>query len=226
MHGRTVIQILAVPCVAFGSHSPFDEDIEAENSMPSYYLESFAFLAPGCAVSSIDFYGDDGSSSPGASIAETVAEGRQGLGILVERSVGGDQVSEGLFLFSYDELCYRYVDQLKMVSQEKSKCLLIQEFSLSEDLSSAQFTCSIGDDRDDGFHEDFGIERHYCKHRILRIYPKLFSNKSLVAGNQAARFVLGGSRGVGGIFSEAASSMELYDLEEDEEEEEEEEEED
>ena len=223
---RPVIQILVVPCVAFGSRSPFDDDSGAEMFLPTYYLESFVFLPPGCTVSSIEFYGDDGSSSPGASIAETVAEGRQGLGVLLERSVGGGQVSEELFLFSYDELCYRYVDQLKLASEEKSKCLLVQEFNPSEDLNSARFVCSIGGDTDAGFHEDFGIERHYCKHRILRIYPKLFSDKSLVAGNQATHFVLGGSRGVGGIFSEAASSMELYDLEEDEEEEEEEEEED
>ena len=217
---RPVIQILVVPCVAFGSRSPFDDDIDAEKNLPTYYLESFVFLPQGCAVSSVEFYGDDGSSSPGASIAETIAEGRQGLGILVERSVGGGQVSEELFLFSYDELCYRYVDQLKMVSEEEGAHLLIQEFNPSEDLNSARFTCSIGDDRDDGSHEDFGIERQYFKHRVLRVYPKLFSNKNLVAGIQATRFVLGGSRGVGGIFSEAASSMELYDLEEDEEEEE------
>ena len=231
---RTVIQIVVIPCAAFGSRSPFDDDCDAPDTLPAYYLESFVFLPLGCTVSGVEFYGDDGSRSPGTGVANTVAEGRQGLGILVERTestnssatamAGGGQVSEELFLFSYDELVYRCVDRSQAVEKEKSKCLVIQEFNPSEDLhTSTPFTSSIGHDKDDGFHEDFGIERQYCKHRILKFYPKLFSNASAIAGDQASRFALSGSRGIGGIFSEPASSIDLFDLEEDEEEEEEEE---
>jgi len=230
---RTVVQIVLLPCSSFASRSPFEDDSDDIPLTPNYYLESFVFLPPGCAVSSIEFYGDDGSSSPGAGIAETVIEGRQALGILVERSnlpegksadlVGAGQVSEELFLFSYGELHYRHVDRLQVRSEEKIERLLIQEFNPSEDHTSTPFTSSIGYNRDDGFHEDFGIERQYCKHRILRVYPKLFSDTSIPGGNQASRFALSGSRGIGGIFSEAASSMDLFDLEEDEEEEEDEE---
>ena len=231
---RTAIQIVVIPCAAFGSRSPFDDDCDAPDTLPTYYLESFVFLPLGCTVSGVEFYGDDGSRSPGTGVANTVAEGRQGLGILVERTestnssaaamAGGGQVSEELFLFSYDELVYRCVDRSQAVEKEKSKCLVIQEFNPSEDLhTSTPFTSSIGHDKDDGFHEDFGIERQYCKHRILKFYPKLFSNASAIAGDQASRFALSGSRGIGGIFSEPASSIDLFDLEEDEEEEEEEE---
>jgi hypothetical protein len=37
--------------------------------------------------------------------------------------------------------------------------------------------------------------------------------------NQAPRFALSGSRGVGGVFSDTVSAIDVFDLEEDEEEE-------
>lgn len=218
--GRTVIQIVALPCVAVGSLSPLCEN-DTVDTKPSFYLESFVALPSGCTVSGIKFYGDDGSSSlsAGIGIAETVVEGRQSLGILVERvkaggsdGLGGGQVTEELILLSYEDRPYRYVSVVD-AGEEK---IIIPELSVVDE-SNASCCVPLDDGQDES-------ERAWpFKRRIIKVYPKLWSDTRTSSGYQASRFELSGSRGVGGVFSDAASSMDLFDFEEDEEEEEEEE---
>eukprot|EP00562_Extubocellulus_spinifer_P001852 CAMPEP_0178484400 /NCGR_PEP_ID=MMETSP0696-20121128/7731_1 /TAXON_ID=265572 /ORGANISM="Extubocellulus spinifer, Strain CCMP396" /LENGTH=1148 /DNA_ID=CAMNT_0020111949 /DNA_START=1 /DNA_END=3447 /DNA_ORIENTATION=+ len=216
-----VVQIVALPCAAAGSLSALCE-IDEIVTKPSFYLESFVSLPPGCKVSDIKFYGDDGSSSLSSGIAETVVEGRQSLGLLVKRvrpggsdALGGGQLSEELVLFQYADLPYRFISVAN--AGEESNTITIPEISTADESVDS---CCIGL----GFVDEQQVEVDGgwpLKRRIIKVYPKLWSETSVSSGYQASRFALSGSRGVGGVFSEAAAGMDLFDLEEEEDDEEE-----
>lgn len=184
-------------------------------SLPSFYLTTFILLPEGSNTLDVKFYGDDGTSSLSASPAGKVEESRQALGVLIERSsrredasvdyLGGSQVSEELLICPYDELAFKEFRIPPGTGQ----------VNISDDIPDNDYISRIS--VEDG--DDFPCNIAAFKRRTIRVYPSVSFDGSASNLNQAPRFALSGSRGVGGVFSDTVSAIDVFDLEEDEEEE-------
>ena len=100
-----MVQIVAIPTKSDG------DDVE------DFYLKSFVMIPKNFQVVDIDFYGDDGNSALTSKMSHSKSEGRQSLGLILERSLSlessdSDQrKSEELWIFKYDNLRYRPITQ-------------------------------------------------------------------------------------------------------------------
>jgi hypothetical protein len=81
-----------------------------------FYLSSRLLLPPDCRVMDMKFYGDDGGCAFKVEQCEAVDEGRQALGLVVERTIQASipnkderRFNEELWLVEYDSLVFRYV---------------------------------------------------------------------------------------------------------------------
>mmetsp|Transcript_29588 Transcript_29588/g.87688 ORF Transcript_29588/g.87688 Transcript_29588/m.87688 type:complete len:257 (+) Transcript_29588:2055-2825(+) len=100
-----VIQLIAIPCGRnYGS-----------GKLPSYFLLSSVLLPKDAIVSDLQFYGDDGCSALTSGIdVKDHEEGRQALGVLVERIALNENAdtsllrsaSEELWMLPYDDLLF------------------------------------------------------------------------------------------------------------------------
>lgn len=179
------------------------------NARPSFYLQAGLALPDNHIVSNIAFYADSGNSSlsPNLDIDAVTNEGRQSLGLIVERKEdlldGLEELHEELWLFKYDDLSFEKFDF--GLNSEKGISIPAAGFS-RHNCIQLQTSRTAGDD--DG-NVLVAKSRHIC------------TRQSFLTHEQQSKLNLCGSRGTAGILSSGAStSLEILDLEEDEDEEE------
>ena len=112
-----------------------------------YYLSSRLSLPPLCKITDLKFYGDDGCGAFKVehldTIHDSIQEGRQALGLIVERSLDENHnetdrnINEELWLFEYDSLLFRYFSD-EMVLDDNSKWIIhINDADGSEESTSS-----------------------------------------------------------------------------------------
>ena len=183
---ENVIEVIAIP----------------GNSRPEFYLEAKLALPDNHTVRNVQFYGDSGNSSlsPNLDIDAMANEGRQSIGLIVERKEGSKELHEELWLFNYDEISFKKFDfELK-----SDKAFSIAAADFSQDQCIRLQTENTTTEDDDNV-----------------LVPKsrhIGTHQSFVAQEQS-KLNLCGSRGTAGVLSFGAStSLDIFDLEEDEEE--------
>ena len=170
-----------------------------------FYLRTGLALPGNYAVKSIEFYGDNGNSSlsPNLDIDAATNEGRQSLGLIVERKEcsvdeSGNEVHDELWLFKYDEISFDRID----FETNTSKEIRIAAADFSQD------NCIALQAENDGVLVT--KRRHIC------------TRQSFPTNEQTTKLNLCGPRGTAGVISYGAStSLDILDLEEDEEDEDE-----
>ncbi|KAL7497947.1 hypothetical protein ACHAWT_005846 [Skeletonema menzelii] len=177
------------------------------NSRPEFYLQAWLALPDNYAVRNIQFYGDSGNSSlsPNLDIDAVTNEGRQSLGLIVERKEdlpdGSKELHEELWLFNYDEISFKKCD----FKLESDKAVSIAAADFSRD-QCIRLQTAIAVTEDDA-NVLVTKSRHICTHQSFMVQER--SKLNLCA-----------SRGIAGVLSFGAStSLDIFDLEEDEEEE-------
>ena len=175
------------------------------NSLPKFYLQAGLALPDNHTVRSIQFYGDSGNSSlsPNLDIDAVTNEGRQSLGLIVERkevlSDGSLELHEELWLFSYDEISFKKFDFGP--NSKKAFSIAAAEFSRDQCVHVRTSTTATEDD------DNVLVPkcRHICTHQGFIVQEQSELN-------------LCGSRGTAAVLSFGAStSLDILDLEEDEE---------
>lgn len=205
--GCQQIQITAIPT---GTHLRHESDDTSPDVL--LYKSTIVSVPENCTVSSIQFYGDDGNSTLTSETSPSYKEGRQSLGILLRRRDGflSNTFDEELWLFQYDHLHYtsQFAEGNETGNFQVDKVCyysgrLVPESTLDHD-----------DEEDDKSmdyqNEDKGNGAIRCRCRKIRC------DVSLEHGAYS-QIVLSGSRGVGGVYSNSAKTIDLYDLEDDEE---------
>ena len=207
--GCQQVQITAIPT---GTSLRQDSDDHSTDLL--LYKSTLVSVPENCTVSSIQFYGDDGNSTLTSETSPSYKEGRQSLGILLRRRDGflSNVFDEEIMLFQYDNLNYTS----HFASGDDGN---IDDFVVNKDCHYsgrlAPENSLEHDDDDDISSMDDGDEDER-KGLIGCRWRKIRSNVSLEYGKYS-QMVLSGSRGVGGVFSNEASTIDLYDLEDDEE---------
>jgi hypothetical protein len=173
-------------------------------AQPSFYLQANLSLPDNHTVRNIAFYGDSGNSSlsPNLDIDAVTNEGRQSLGLIVERkedlSDGSEELHEELWLFKYDDISFEKFDF--GLNSDKEISIAAANFS-RDNCIHLQTSETVGDEDDNVL---VSKSRHICtRHSFIHEQSKLN---------------LCGSRGTAGVLSFGAStSLDILDLEEDEE---------
>jgi len=199
-----------------------------------FHLTGGALLPKDCQVTEISFYGNDGSStlsfSPGA--GELVEEGKQMLCLLVDRvhkqdydDSSGDlrihesrQISEEIWMLEYDDFVFRPLNP-----DCRSKNINVPLIDENDVCCTKLIDLEYGGNGIDCDDADTVI---HAKVRQLRTYERSEDENAGKKNNfdsdssgVASRLVLSGSRGIGGVITNnIASTIDLFDLEENEEE--------
>jgi len=233
--GQNLLQISALP--EYNNNSSALECDELEdynyNHLPeqkrSFYITTFVLLPHDCKVSKIKMYGDNGNSTLTSETSLKNEEGRQALGLLLQRnsdsassgSGSGNEgkISEELWLFKYDDLDFRAVSLQSQsrgfINSNTDDQINISKFDAAID--SYYFLIADDDDDDDVEEDDGdcgGEKRVVSKWRCVRDDDSSSSSNL----SSASELVMSGSRGIGGVISEKLNAIDLFDLEEDEEE--------
>lgn len=118
------------------------------NAPASFYLQAGIALPDNHKVRNIVFYGDSGNSSlsPNLDTDAVTTEGRQSLGLIVERKEvlldGSEKLHEELWLFSYDNILFEKFDFASNSDKEisiaaadfsRDNCIHLQPSSESSD---------------------------------------------------------------------------------------------
>lgn len=186
---------------------PLSYSTPAETSMknlqgPELCWTTILRLPRGSSVLAIKFYGDDGKSSlSSGQNSGTGKERRQALGLLVEQCCG-DRTSKNLWLVSYDD-CVFYRRELAVVSD------IVRSLDLPPQIDE-RCCCKI-----EPMTELFGTDAFTPAQSTTYAMAREIQLDDLPDMTLNQRFLLSGSRGVAAILTNA-SSLQLYDLEEDE----------
>lgn len=204
------VEILAIP-----TRSSFED-----GKPPQFFLLSSILLPNDVTVSDLHFYGDDGCSSlSSGSDAQGHEEGRQALGLLIERvavSENADNsqehsVSEELWIMQYDDLSFTYFRcGAKLIQLPKAEIGSSCNIAITGDgalvISDDQNLTAIST----------SIKRRQIRERAS--FPINNGSEDTVDKPLwTSKLVLSGSRGIGGVVSSPPYSLDLFDLEEDEE---------
>eukprot|EP00984_Skeletonema_dohrnii_P013878 scaffold5807_cov114-Skeletonema_dohrnii-CCMP3373.AAC.4 len=175
------------------------------NVQPKFYLQAGLALPDNHTVRNIQFYGDSGNSSlsPNLDIDAVTNEGRQSLGLIIERqevlSDGSEELNEELWVFKYDEIFFEKFD----LGPTSDKAISIAAADFNRENCVRLQTCRTSGEDDDNVLVTKC--RHICTHQNLLI-------------REQTKLNLCGSRGTAGVLSFGAStSLDILDLEEDEE---------
>jgi hypothetical protein len=205
--GCQQIQITAIPT---GTHLTHESDDTSPDVL--LYKSTMVSVPENCTVSSIQFYGDDGNSTLTSETSPSYKEGRQSLGILLRRRDGflSNTFDEELWLFQYDHLHYTS----QFAEGNETGDFQVDKVCYNSGRLVPESTLDHDDEEDDESidyqNEDGGNSAIRCRCRKIRC------DVSLEHGAYS-QIVLSGSRGVGGVYSNSAKTIDLYDLEDDEE---------
>jgi len=177
--------------------------IPGRDSLPKFYLQAGLALPNNHTVKNIQFYGDSGNSSlsPNLDIDAVTNEGRQSLGLIVERnevlSDGTLELHEELWLFNYDEISFKKFEFGP--NPNKAVSIAATEFSRDQCIHVRTSTAATDDN----------VIVPKCRHICTRQGFKF---------QEQSELSLCGSRGTAAVLSFGAStSLDILDLEEDEE---------
>eukprot|EP00521_Asterionellopsis_glacialis_P006947 CAMPEP_0195289952 /NCGR_PEP_ID=MMETSP0707-20130614/6017_1 /TAXON_ID=33640 /ORGANISM="Asterionellopsis glacialis, Strain CCMP134" /LENGTH=280 /DNA_ID=CAMNT_0040350017 /DNA_START=8 /DNA_END=850 /DNA_ORIENTATION=+ len=234
--GIEYVQLFVFPMGNNHKRSTADDDRTQEmapsSSRPSYYLKTRIELPSDCQVKEISFYGDDGKSSLSSGTdSGSGKEGRQGMGLLIDRGEQNDNntanvLSEELWLLSYDDLVFQTSDiiMIESHSQSASASTLREDKVHSQDVIldpsiAEQCTVRVKPLCDDDLEEEESDEEGtfpndefvvYAKTRQLRVHDTTSSQSEQeqegvtadeISRASSRRLMLSGSRGIGGVFT-------------------------
>ncbi len=121
------------------------------NAPTSFYLQAGLTLPDNHKVRNIAFYGDNGNSSlsPNLDIDAVTNEGRQSLGLIVERKEdlpdGAEELHQELWLFKYDDILFEKFDfasssdkkiRIAGVDFGRDNCIHLQPLESSDDVDN------------------------------------------------------------------------------------------
>ena len=200
----------------------------------SFYLQAGLTLPDDHKVRNIAFYGDNGNSSlsPNLDIDAVTREGRQSLGLIVERKEvlpdGAEELHQKLWLFKYDDISFEKFDftsssgkQIRIAGVDFSRdnCIHLQPLETSDNVDNVVLVpksklvsraCLLG-------YFNY-VSNHLCYPLLPTLGRHICTHQSFLAQEQT-KLDLCGSRGTAGVISFGAStSLDILDLEEDEEE--------
>ena len=230
--GSGIVEVVATP-----SSSGFGLDLDTDSQ--SFYLRAALMMPENCEVTNIAFYGDNGSAlSPSIHVDAESTEGRQSLGLIVERTMltseGDIAAEEELWVFPYDDISFRMFDSSNTTKNE----MIISSAPLNDDccikLCASDPVDAVDDTSDVSGNVVpkrkftlflYNVTFFLCFAHFLMIFN--FSN--YVTGrlicthlkdtqsHGISQLNLCGSRGTGGVVTFGAStSLDIFDIEEDE----------
>lgn len=201
----------------------------------TFYLQAGLTLPDNHKVSNIAFYGDNGNSSlsPNLDIDAVTNEGRQSLGLIVERKKclpdGAEELHQELWLVKYDDISFEKFDFASSSDKQigiagvdfgRDNCIHLQPLESSHDVDDVVMVpksklvsraCLLP------CYFNY-VSNHLCYPLLPTLGRHICTHQSFLAQEQT-KLDLCGSRGTAGVISFGVStSLDILDLEEDEEE--------
>ena len=189
--GQNLLQISALPEYNNNYSALEFDELEDYNcnyfpeQKRSFYITTFVLLPHDCKVSKIKMYGDNGNSTLTSETSLNNEEGRQALGLLLQRNRNSDsgnegKISEELWLFNYDELDFRAVslqsESQGFINSNADDQIIISKFDAAID---SYYFLTANDDDDDVEKDDGDCRGEnrvvskckckYCIHEIIRL---------------------------------------------------------